>query len=156
WPASVFDKEPDYAPSAERPLVFHTFGALSVPESLVLTQDDFDDFQIAVAENRAIIPTAVQRVLANSAITMLGFQLEQRDVRVLLRSLIAQEGAQKLDKFTHVAAQLELGGGVTAPARAQRYMERYFAKFRQPSIDLFWGTVEEFSADLAELWAVGR
>jgi TIR domain/SIR2-like domain len=156
WPASVFDNEPDYAPSAERPLVFHTFGALASPESLVLTQDDFDDFQIAVAENRAIIPTAVQRVLANSAITMLGFELEQRDVRVLLRSLIAQEGAQKLDKFTHVAAQLELGGGVVAPARAQRYMERYFAKFRQPSIDLFWGTVEEFSADMAELWAAGR
>jgi len=156
WPASIFDTEPNYVPSAERPLVFHTFGALDVPESLVLTQDDFDDFQIAVAENRAIIPTAVQRVLADSAIIMRGFELEQRDVRVLLRSLIAQEGAQKLDKFTHVAAQLELGSGVTAPARAQRYMERYFAKIRQPSMDLFWGTVDEFSADLSELLAAGR
>ncbi len=156
WPASVFEIEPAYVPSVDRPLVFHVFGALDTPDSLVLTEDDFDDFSIAVAENRSIVPNVVQRVLANSAIMLLGFDLEERDVRVLLRSLIGQEGARKLNKYSHVAAQLEFGGGVMSPARAQRYMERYFSKIHQPSIDLFWGTVEEFSADLAELWRSGR
>jgi hypothetical protein len=140
----------------ERPLVFHVFGAVTIPNSLVITLDDFDDFQIAVAENRSIIPTVVQRVLANSALLMLGFDLEARDVRVLTRSLMSQEGAQKLDRYTHVAAQLELTGTVTSPARAQRYMERYFSKFHRPSIDLFWGSVEEFSSDLAKLWSAPR
>lgn len=156
WPGSIFAAEPDYVPTVERPLVFHVFGSLAAPDSLVLTQDDFDDFQIAIAENRSLIPAVVQRVLANSAILLLGFELEERDVRVLMRSLIGQEGAHKMNKYTHVAAQLELSGAVTSPARAQRYMERYFAKFHQPSIDIFWGTVEEFAADLAQLWKAGR
>jgi hypothetical protein len=87
---------------------------------------------------------------------LLGFGLEERDVRVLLRTLVSQEGAHKLNKYTHVAAQLDLRGGVVSPARAQRYLERYFAKFRQPSIDIFWGSVEEFAADLAEIWGAAR
>ncbi len=152
WPTSIVDTEPGYTPSVERPLVYHVFGSIEVPDSLVITQDDFDDFLISVAENRQIIPTVVQRVLANSAIMLLGFELEQRDVRVLMRSLIGQEGNQKLSRYTHVAAQLEFDNAVMSPTRAQRYMERYFSKFYQPSIDVFWGSVEEFSADLAELW----
>ena len=152
WPTSIFEAEPSYTPSVERPLVFHVFGEVATPDSLVLTQDDFDEFLMAVAENRSIIPPIVQRVLANSAIMLLGFELEERDVKVLMRSLIGQEGSRKLDRFTHVAAQLEFSTEMTSPARAQRYMERYFSKFHQPSIDLFWGTVDEFAADLAELW----
>ena len=156
WPPSIFDSEPGYVPTAQRPLVYHVFGRLDVPESLVITEDDFDDFVVGVTENRALIPPPVQRALADSALMLLGFGLEERDVRVLLRTLISQEGAHKLGKYTHVAAQLDRQGGVTAPARAQRYLERYFARFRQPSIEIFWGSVEEFSADLAEIWHGSR
>jgi hypothetical protein len=156
WEDSVFEREPTYVPSPDRPLVFHAFGSVTVPDSLVLTLDDFDDFQIAVAENRELIPKPVQRVLANSAIMLLGFELEDRDVRVLVRSVIEQEGAHNLGNFTHVAAQLEPDSNMTAPSRAQKYIERYFSKFHQPSIDIFWGTEEEFAADLAELWRSAR
>ena len=156
WPPSIFDSEPGYVPTAQRPLVYHVFGRLDVPESLVITEDDFDDFVVGVTENRALIPPPVQRALADSALMLLGFGLEERDVRVLLRTLISQEGAHKLGKYTHVAAQLDRQGGVTSPARAQRYLERYFARFRQPSIEIFWGSVEEFSADLAEIWHGSR
>lgn len=156
WPPSVFDAEPGYTPSRDRPLVFHVFGSVDVPDSLVLTQDDFDDYQIAIAENRSIIPSAVQRVLANSAIMLLGFDLEERDVRVLMRSLVGQEGSKKLDRYSHVAAQLEFTEGVTSPERARRYLERYFTKYHEPSIDVFWGTVDEFAYDLAELWSAAR
>jgi len=156
WPPSVFESEPGFVPTVERPLVYHVFGHLDAPESLVITEDDYDDFLIGITENRALIPPPVQRALADSALLLLGFGLEERDVRVLLRTLVSQEGAHKLNKYTHVAAQLDLRGGVVSPARAQRYLERYFAKFRQPSIDIFWGSVEEFAADLAEIWGAAR
>ncbi len=71
-------------------------------------------------------------------------------MRVLLRSLIGQ-GSRKLDRFSHVAAQIEFGRDVTSPERAQKYLERYFARNHQPSIEVFWGTVEEFVSDLAAL-----
>ena len=41
---------------------------------------------------------------------------------------------------------------VLTAARARRYLERYFGKIRQPSIDIFWGTVDEFTARLVEVW----
>ncbi|MGD9704814.1 MAG: TIR domain-containing protein [Acidimicrobiia bacterium] len=156
WPPSIFESEPGFVPSVERPLVYHVFGHLDVPESLVITEDDYDDFLVGITENRALIPPPVQRALADSALLLLGFELEERDVRVLLRTLVSQEGAQKLNKYTHVAAQLDLRDGVVSPQRAQRYLERYFAKFRQPSIDIFWGSVDEFAADLAEIWGMPR
>lgn len=153
WPASVFETEPDYTPSVERPLVFHVFGSLDFPDSLVLTEDDYFDFLIGVTENKSLIPPTVRRVLADSALLLLGFGLGDWDVRVLLRTLVSQEGAHKLHKYRHVAAQVDLSSGVTSPARARRYLERYFGKFREPSIDIYWGSVDEFTADLAEIWA---
>ena len=41
---SVYDREPNFVPSADRPLVYHLFGHFSVPDSLVLTEDDHFEF----------------------------------------------------------------------------------------------------------------
>jgi hypothetical protein len=42
-----------------------------------------------------------------------------------------------------------LNTDMLSPQGARRYLERYFGKFLQPSIDIYWGTVDEFAADLA-------
>jgi hypothetical protein len=81
--------------------------------------------------------------------------LEEWDIRVLLRSLV-QPGAKRLLKYPHVAAQVDIGREVLSPERARRYLERYFGKVRQPSIDIYWGTVEEFSAGLAAALRVAK
>jgi hypothetical protein len=156
WPDSVFDREPDYVPSADRPLVFHVFGRLELPESLVLTEDDHFEFLASVAADATLVPVPVSRALADSALLFLGFGLEDWDVRILLRSLISQEGARRLQKYTHVAAQIDLDQSVLSPARARRYLERYFGRFRKPSIDIFWGSVEEFTSGLHEVWEPAR
>lgn len=156
WPTSVFEREPGFVPSPERPLVFHVFGELSFPDSIVITEDDYLDFLHAVAEDRALVPPAVRRALADSALMLMGFGLGDWDVRILLRTLVSQEGSSKLHRYTHVAAQVDLAAGVVSPARAQRYLERYFGKFRQPGIDIYWGSVDELAADLDELGAGAR
>ena len=156
WPPSVAERKPDYVPDPSRPLVFHVFGNLEVPDSLVLTEDDYFDFLTSVAENPALIPLAVRDVLADSALLLLGFRLDEWDVRVLLRSLVGQQGSHRLQKYTHVAAQIDLGDEVASPGRARRFLERYFGKYRQPSIDIFWGTVDDFAAGLVEVRAGDR
>jgi hypothetical protein len=156
WPESVFDREPDYTPSAERPLVYHVFGAVTMTESLVVTEDDYLDFLVGITEDRSIVPAPVRRALADSALLMLGFELEDLDVRVLLRTLVSQEGAHRLQKYRHVAAQVDLSGSVLSENRARKYLERYFGQRRSPSIDIYWGSVEDFVADLHELWSVRR
>ena len=149
WPKSIFEAEPGYVPSASRPLVFHVFGRLEVPDSLVITEDDYMEFMIRTAEDKSLIPPSVRAALADSALLLLGFNLQDYDVRVLLRTLVGQEGAQRLHRYTHVAAQVDPSSDVMSPERARRYLERYFGKFRQPSIDIYWGTVDEFAADLS-------
>jgi hypothetical protein len=152
WPPSPWEAEPGYIPDPQRPLVFHVFGNLDWPDSLVLTEDDYFDFLIGVTEDSSLVPLPVRSALADSALLFLGFGLEDWDVRILLRSLVSQEGAHKLAKYTHVAAQIDLADSVLSPARARRYLEKYFAKFRQPSIDIFWGSVDEFASGLASVW----
>lgn len=156
WPASVFETDPEYVPSPERPLVYQVFGTVEFVDSLVVTEDDYLDFLVGVTHERALIPPVVRRKLADSALLLLGFGLADWDVRVLLRTLISQEGSRKLNRYTHIAAQVDLTSGVVSPARAQRYLEKYFGKHREPSMDIYWGTVEEFAADLAEMWGAKR
>jgi hypothetical protein len=156
WPDSVFDGEPAFVPDVQRPLVFHVFGNMNFIDSMVITEDDYFDFLAEVAANPPLIPLAVRDALADSALILLGFRLDELDVRVLLRSLISQPGGKRLQKYTHVAAQIELGDHVVSPARARRFLERYFGKHRQPSIDIFWGTVDEFAAGLVEVWTGTR
>ena len=53
---SPFHADPTYVPSIEEPLVFHIFGMLRYPESIVITEDDFFDFLGVVAESPELIP----------------------------------------------------------------------------------------------------
>ena len=96
---SLLEAEPDYAPSVERPLVFQLFGSLNVPESVVLTEDDYFDYLMGVAANKEIIPSIVRSRLANSALLFLGFRMEEWSFRVLFRSIMNREGSWLLDQI---------------------------------------------------------
>jgi len=149
WPGPVYEREPAYKPTPERPLVFHIFGNLDFPDSLVITEDDYIDFLAKVSKDAAkLIPAVAREALADSALMLLGFRLEEWDFRILLRSLV-QPGAKRLEKHPHVAAQVDISNEVLSPERARDYLERYFGKTRKPSIDIYWGTAEEFAAGLA-------
>ena len=91
---SIFESEPDYRPTPERPLVYHLFGRLSDPDSLVLTEDDYFDYLIGVTSRNDLIPGVVRRALTDSALLFLGFDLDDWDFRVLFRSIMSREGQQ--------------------------------------------------------------
>lgn len=146
WPISPFDVGlPDaYVPSASEPLVFHAFGRLDVPDSLVLTEDDYFDFLVSVTEDRTKIPMCVRRSLADSALLILGLQLDDWEFRILWRALVHQEGSGRLSRYKNVAAQIDLAGSVVSPVGAREYLNDYFGKVSVPSLDIFWGSVEDF------------
>ncbi len=81
-----------YYPSAEEPLIFHLFGNIEEPDSLVLTEDNYFDFLIGVTRNKDLIPEMVRRFLVDSALLFLGFGIEEWDFRVLFRSIIRARG----------------------------------------------------------------
>ena len=64
WPESVFDREPGYKPTVQRPLVYHLLGLLELPSSLVLTEDDYFDFLTGVTRDREVVPKSVRAALS--------------------------------------------------------------------------------------------
>jgi hypothetical protein len=150
---SIYDQAPGYNPEVQRPLVYHLFGHLHEPSSVVLTEDDYFDYLIGVTSNRDLIPSAVRRALTDTALLFLGFQMDDWNFRVLFRSLINQEGRKKRDSYTHVAAQIDPEEGrILEPERARRYLERYF---RDADISIYWGSAEDFMHELQRLWQGG-
>lgn len=148
---SIYDREPDYVPSAERPLVYHLFGKLDEPDSVVLTEDDYFDFLIGVTGNKDLIPPVIRRALTDTALLFLGFQMDEWNFRVIFRSIISRQGSSRRDRYAHIAAQIEPEEGVMMePERARRYLENYFAK--GADISLFWGTPDDFIKELSTRW----
>ncbi len=148
---SIYDREPDYFPTPERPLVYHLFGRIDEPDSIVLTEDDYFDFLIGVTGNKDLIPTAVRRALADTALLFLGYQMDDWNFRVLFRSILSQQGGGRRDRYAHIAAQIEPEEGrILEPERARRYLENYFSK--GADISLYWGSPEDFIKELISKW----
>jgi hypothetical protein len=149
---SVYDREPDYFPTPERPLVYHLFGRIDEPDSIVLTEDDYFDFLIGITGNKDLIPSSVRRALADTALLFLGFQMDDWNFRVLFRSILSQQGGSRRDRYAHIAAQIEPEEGrILEPERARRYLENYFAK--GADISLYWGSPEDFIKELVSRWS---
>jgi hypothetical protein len=146
---SIYDDAPDYQPSVEQPLVFHLFGRIEEPDSLVLTEDDYFDYLIGVSRNKELIPIAVREMLADTALLFLGFRLDEWNFRVLYRSIMSQEGGhRRRRKYAHIAGQvLPEEGRFLEPERARRYLERYF---QDADISIFWGSVDDFATQFLE------
>jgi CHAT domain/SIR2-like domain len=124
-------------PDAEHPLVYHLFGQIGQSDSLVLTEDDYFDYLIGVTSNKDLIPEAVRRSLADTALLFLGFHMDDWSFRVLFRSIMRQEGGNRRRKYAHVAVQIDPEEG--------RFLESYF---QTDDIRIYWGSVEDFVRDL--------
>jgi hypothetical protein len=148
---SIFDREPDYYPTPERPLVYHLFGRLAEPDSIVLTEDDYFDFLIGVTGNKDLIPPVVRRALADSSLLFLGYQMDDWNFRVLFRSILSKQGGGRRDRYAHIAAQIEPEEGrILSPDRARQYLENYFSK--GADISIFWGSAQDFLTELFRRW----
>lgn len=150
WTESVLDRDPDYRPTLERPLIYHLLGTLDQPDSLVLTEDDYFDFLIGVTRNQDLVPAMVRRRLSDSALMFVGFRLDEWDFRVLYRSLMSSEGGNRRRGYTHVAVQIDPEEEATTDAsRARDYLEEYFQDSR---VSVYWGTTEHFVKELHKRW----
>ncbi|MBX0331191.1 CHAT domain-containing protein [Oscillochloris sp. ZM17-4] len=146
---SVLD-DPNYTPSPEQPLIFFLFGLTKVPDSLVLTEDDYFDYLIGVTRNKKWIPPVVSDAIADSGMLFLGFRMEEWSFRVLFRSVISPEGRQRRSRYANIAGQILPEEGLFLdPERARRYLETYS---RGSEISVYWGSVDDFMQELNREW----
>jgi hypothetical protein len=151
---SIFAREPNFAPTVDRPLVYCLFGRLEDPDSLVLTEDNYFDYLIGLTRNNERIPEVVRTALVNTALFFLGFRLDDWDFRVLFRSLMGQGGRERRKRFKHVAVQIDPEEGRNLdPAGARRYLQRYFDVAK---VSIYWGHVDDFARELLDRWTRGQ
>jgi len=141
-PEPVFEPLGDERPTPDKPLVYHMFGHLDDPNSLVLSEDDHFDFLTGFARNKEHVPGVVRAALATTALLFIGFKLEDWSFRVLFRALRSGEGTAISDRLSHVAAQVEPDEGRIIDAEGtRRYLRK---KLGSANISVFWGDAESF------------
>jgi hypothetical protein len=136
------------ARNLEEPIVFHLHGHTDIPESLVLTEDDYLDFLVNVSTNRSLLPLRVQEAIAGTSLLFVGYRLADYNFRVMFRGLVnAMEASLRRISVT---VQLPPEPEGSAEARLQqKYMTKYF---REKDIHVYWGTAREFAAELSNRW----
>src|SRR5262245_39998372 len=102
---SIYDTQKDYRPTVERPLVYHLFGVLKHPDSLVLTEDNFFDYLMWVSRTDAI-PRAVTAAWSRDALLFLGLRMDDWSFRVLFRSILNEERRRRPRAFRSAAVQV--------------------------------------------------
>ncbi|HYY59071.1 MAG TPA: SIR2 family protein [Pyrinomonadaceae bacterium] len=138
--SSVFAGE--YSPTPANPLVFHLFGYMESPASLVLTEHDYLKFLVNVSKEAALIPALIRGAIAEGSLLFTGYHFNDWDFRVLIHT-IANYLENNLGK-AHVS--------VVTPDTHQEaaiYLKLYF---RNLDLRIFWGTSQEFLAELRRRW----
>jgi hypothetical protein len=132
-------------PTAGQPLVYHLFGRLDQPRSIVLSEDDYFSWLAAWIAKRAIIPSCVQAALTDSSLLFLGHRLSDWDFRVLFQSIKSFAGAGLLRENVHVGVQFSPSSQTVDHEAAQEYLE---SALGEDNVSIYW---EETDAFLKEL-----
>jgi hypothetical protein len=145
---SVFEVDPTYQPSVDEPLVYYLHGLDRYPASLVLTEDDYLDFLVAVSKDPEAIPRRVTLALSDSSLLLLGYQLQDWDFRVIFRGLVATRRSSR--RMVSLSIQLMPDSeGVANLEDAQEFLARYFGSV---NFEIYWGDVQSFMRELWEHW----
>ena len=140
--SSAFDSADGFVPTPANPVVYHLHGHDNVPESLVLTEDDYLDFLVNVFKEQNLLPPRIQQAITGASLLFIGYRLADWDFRVLFRGLVnSMEGSLRR---ISVAVQLPL-----EDLEKQRYWNDYF---KNMNIKVYWGTAKQFAKELRERW----
>lgn len=97
--------EEKFQPSLESPLVYYLHGFWDIPESLVITEDDYLNFLVNVSENReSILHHRVRRSLFGNSLLFIGYNIEDYSFRTIIRGLIGSP--EKTLRRTNITIQL--------------------------------------------------
>lgn len=162
YPSAPFHPEdfhpPEGEPPAAHPIVYHLHGHANAPESLVLTEDDYIEFLVALGEERnqpvhmsaspspSFIPPPVAESLSRMPLLFVGYSLRDWTFQVILQGIV--KALPRTMHRRHVSVQmLPLQAGATDDQRrrAEGYLNRYFNGL---NISVYWGSAADFFREL--------
>ena len=145
---SIFEERAEYSPTPEEPLVYHFFGTDEVPDSVVLTEDNYFDWLVKISRDPERVHPVIQGKMTSTSLMFLGYSMHDIEFRVIMRGLVAARGQRK--NFKHVAVQLDVDDvKVENIESVQTFLQQYF---QDAEINVYWGSMEQFIAELKEQW----
>ena len=154
--AALLDGEPD----PTHPLVYHLHGHYELPQSVVLTEDDYLEFLVRLNRDASdpLLLSSVRTALAEHSLLFVGYSLSDWNFRVLFRGLTGSLPAT----LRNLSIAVQLDPLPRDPVehwldRAQDYVQKYFTRIQVFTVRVYWGDVKAFSCELSERWkAFGR
>ena len=137
---SVF--ESGFNPTTANPVLFHLHGHTELPESIVLTEDDYLDFLVNISSNQNLLHPRIQGALTGSSLLFIGYRLEDWNFRVIFRGLVTSKEAS----LRRISVSVQLP---PEQQEMKRYLDKYFGNNQ---IKVYWGTAREFAAELRQRW----
>ena len=91
--SSVF-QDAEFKPSSMNPVVYHMHGHLTIPPSLVLTEDDYLEFLVRFSSEKRelFMPSEIRNSFAITTLLFIGYGLADWNSRVLFRSIVELMG----------------------------------------------------------------
>lgn len=148
---SRFNSAPVFKPSREHPIVYHLHGHYSLVESMVLTENDYLDFLVHMSKDAQLLPDQITKALTGSSLLFMGYSLADPNFRVLFRGLL-----HPMAETRRLSVSIQLRPSDLAQPNEERaldFLEKYFGDMK---IKVFWGTAEEFAAELWRRWNGGN
>jgi hypothetical protein len=146
WHNQRFGEDGVLEPTRDEPLVYHLFGTIDIPQSLVVTEDHYFFWLTEwIKRHEKGIPLCVSEALTDRSLLFLGYHLDDWEFRVLFQSVKSFGGMYKLQDNLHVGVQVSPENTTIEPEAAQDYLEKYLGK---ESISIYWGTCTRFLEDL--------
>jgi SIR2-like domain len=133
-------------PRHDEPLVYHLHGSLDMPQSLVVTEDDYMEFLVNLAKgdadsDRQLVPLPVIEAL-NRPLLFIGYSLEDVTFRVIFRGMLRD--IAEVQRRRHISVQLRpttRGNDPDAGERAVQHLRRLLDGW---NVSVYWGTAGEF------------
>jgi SIR2-like domain len=132
------------APTIEKPLVYHIHGLMGVPETMVLTDDDYETFLLEFGLDDNLVPPSVRIAISQYPLLFVGYSLRDWNFRVLFKAVIKE--FERNAGIPGITVQLS-PSEVTDQAAATAYITK---KYEQIGLKIFWGTAAEFATTFRE------
>jgi hypothetical protein len=141
--------QPEFQPTQRSPLVYHLHGLERYPETLILSEDDFLDYLVRIArdtnQEKPLIPLYLREILAESALLLLGYRLQEWDFRVLFRGIINDAPISLRPLSLAIQLDPEEQDAIDDEQQAKEYLKQYFGEF---TFRVEWGKADEYVSRL--------
>lgn len=135
--------ENDYHPTIDNPVVYHICGQAEIPESIVITEEDYK--KLLSLDLESLLPSPVKTAMTVNALLFIGYSIGNSKLDILVKWVKRYfSGMANLGLIVHPRPKgkhLE---------EQSRYVVKYFAGIENVPVEIYWGTVKSFCLKLRQ------